>query len=76
MPYGAGVHYDSEEQRRPLLHQPVADQVLPLSYAIDAMQALVASDDTGEVWRNVGIVAAFALGALALGAATLRRRTA
>jgi ABC-2 type transport system permease protein len=50
--------------------------LLPLSYAIDAMQALVASDDTGEVWRNVAIVAAFAAGALALGAATLRRRTA
>ena len=50
--------------------------LLPLSYAIDAMQALVASDDTAEVWRNVSIVAAFAVGALALGAATLRRRTA
>ena len=50
--------------------------LLPLSYAIDAMQALVASDDTGEVWRNVAIVAAFAAAALALGAATLRRRTA
>ena len=50
--------------------------VLPLSYAIDAMQALAASDDTAEVWRNVAIVAAFATGALALGAATLRRRTA
>ena len=50
--------------------------LLPLSYAIDAMQALVASDDTVEVWRNVSIVAGFAVGALALGAATLRRRTA
>jgi peptidase E len=35
VPWGAGVHYDSEEQRRPLLHQLVADQVLPLSYATD-----------------------------------------
>jgi peptidase E len=35
LPYGNGVHYDSEEQRRPLLHQLVADQVLPLSYATD-----------------------------------------
>jgi ABC-2 type transport system permease protein len=49
--------------------------VLPLSYATDAMQSLVASSDTGEVWRNLGIVTAFALAALALGAATLRRRT-
>jgi ABC-2 type transport system permease protein len=50
--------------------------LLPLSYAIDAMQALVTSSDTSEVWRDVAIVAAFAVGALALGAATLRRRTA
>jgi ABC-2 type transport system permease protein len=49
--------------------------VLPLSYATDAMQGLLESTATAEVWRDVGIVAAFALGALALGAATLRRRT-
>ncbi|MEI6362325.1 MAG: peptidase E [Actinomycetes bacterium] len=35
LPYGNGVHYDSEEQRRPLLHQLVRDEVLPLSYATD-----------------------------------------
>jgi peptidase E len=35
LPYGNGVHYDSEEQRRPLLHQLVDDEVLPLSYATD-----------------------------------------
>jgi peptidase E len=35
LPYGNGVHYDSEAQRRPLLHQLVADGVLPLSYATD-----------------------------------------
>jgi ABC-2 type transport system permease protein len=49
--------------------------VLPLSYATDAMQTLVGRTATGEVWRDLGIVAAFALGALVLGAATLRRRT-
>lgn len=49
--------------------------VLPMSYAVDAMQELVGAADTGEVWRNVLVVAGFALGALALGAATLRRRT-
>ena len=49
--------------------------VLPLSYAVDAMQELVGAADTGEVWRSVGVVGAFALAALALGAATLRRRT-
>jgi ABC-2 type transport system permease protein len=36
---------------------------------------LVATSDTGDVWRDVGIVTVFALAALALGAATLRRRT-
>jgi peptidase E len=35
IPYGAGVHYDSEEQRRPLLHSLVRDGVLPTSYATD-----------------------------------------
>ena len=49
--------------------------VLPLSYAVDAMQTLVASTQTADVWRDLAIVAAFALAGLGLGAATLRRRT-
>jgi ABC-2 type transport system permease protein len=49
--------------------------VLPLSYATDAMQALVTSTSTGDVWRDLAIVVGFALAALAGGAATLRRRT-
>lgn len=35
LPYGNGVHYDVEPQRRPLLHQLVGDAVLPVSYATD-----------------------------------------
>jgi len=35
LPYGNGVHYDSEEQRRPLLQSLVADGSLPTSYATD-----------------------------------------
>jgi peptidase E len=35
LPYGNGVHYDSEEQRRPLLHALVAAGDLPTSYATD-----------------------------------------
>lgn len=35
LPYGNGVHYDSEAQRRPLLHSLVADTTLPRSYATD-----------------------------------------
>ena len=50
---------------------------LPLSYAVDAMGELSRSPDfTGAVARNVIIVAGCALAALALGAVTLRRRTA
>lgn len=35
LPYGNGVHYDSEEQRRPMLHDLVARGELPMSFATD-----------------------------------------
>ncbi|TAK69219.1 MAG: peptidase E [Actinomycetota bacterium] len=35
LPYGNGVHYDSEPQRRPLLARLVATGALPTSYATD-----------------------------------------
>ncbi len=35
VPYGNGVHYDSEPQRRPLLQHLVATGVLPRSYATE-----------------------------------------
>ena len=36
LPYANGVHYDSEAQRRPLLHQLLLDGALPpLAYATD-----------------------------------------
>ncbi len=54
----------------------VVSDVLPLSYAVDAMHTISRSSDTGDVAGDLGIVLAFALGALALGAVTLRRRTA
>jgi ABC-2 type transport system permease protein len=49
--------------------------VLPLSYAVDAMQTLTRSAEVADVWGDLGVVLAFVLGGLALGAATLRRRT-
>jgi ABC-2 type transport system permease protein len=49
--------------------------VLPLSYAVEAMQTLTRTAETGEVWRNLAVVAVFAVAGLVLGAATLRRRT-
>jgi peptidase E len=35
LPYSNGVHYDSEEQRRPLFQSLVADGTLPAGYATD-----------------------------------------
>ena len=41
LPYGNGVHYDTEAQRRPLLHSLVSGGTLPLSYATDDHAAVV-----------------------------------
>ena len=49
--------------------------VLPLSYAVDAMQHLTRSSSTSEVWADLAVVGGFVIAGLALGAATLRRRT-
>jgi ABC-2 type transport system permease protein len=50
--------------------------VLPLSYAVDAMRTISTQPaGTGDVLRDLTIVLAFAVVALAAGAATLRRRT-
>ena len=51
--------------------------VLLLSYAVDALNEVSQHPSaTGQMWRDIAIIAAFALVALCLGAATLRRRTA
>jgi ABC-2 type transport system permease protein len=51
--------------------------VLPLSYAVDAMQRITVEPDvSGRIVADVAIVLAAIVLALALGAATLRRRTA
>ncbi|GEP39025.1 transport permease protein [Nocardioides psychrotolerans] len=49
---------------------------LPLSYAVDAMTHLGVATTTAEVWADLAVVGGFVLAGLALGAATLRRRTA
>jgi ABC-2 type transport system permease protein len=49
--------------------------VLPLSYAVDAMAHLTRGTQTRDVWLDLLVVAGFAVAALGLGAATLRRRT-
>lgn len=45
LPWGNGVHYDSETQRRPLLQSLVQAQTLPLSFATD--------DHAGIVYRGI-----------------------
>jgi ABC-2 type transport system permease protein len=53
-----------------------ASDVLPLSYAVDALTQVSAhGGPTGTMWRDLIIVMAAALAALGLGAATLRRRS-
>jgi peptidase E len=44
LPYGNGVHYDSESTRRPVLHRAVAHGTLPLSYATDNGVGLLYED--------------------------------
>ena len=55
--------------------QAISD-VLPLSYAVEARPEVGApADPTATMWRDVAIVAAAAVAALVLAAATLRRRS-
>ena len=49
---------------------------LPLSYAIDAIDAVTSGDEGWDVWRPLLIVVAFAVGCLVLASLTVRRRTA
>ncbi len=44
LPYSNGVHYDAEEQRRPMMHKLIADGTLPDGYATD--------DGAGLVYRG------------------------
>ncbi|XVX21639.1 Type 1 glutamine amidotransferase-like domain-containing protein [Actinomycetota bacterium] len=50
LPYGNGVHYDSEERRRPLVHRLVADGTLPETHCTD--------DGVGLVYRGTELVEA------------------
>jgi peptidase E len=52
LPYANGVHHDSEEQRRPLLHRLVGDGTLPTAYATD--------DGAGLVYRGTALAEAVA----------------
>ena len=59
----------------PTVLERISD-VLPLSYAVDAMRTIsTQATGTSDVVRDLVVVLAFAVAALAAGAATLRRRT-
>jgi len=50
--------------------------LLPLTYAVDAMQQLTRySDVSNQVWRDIVVIVGFTIALLGAGAATLRRRT-
>jgi ABC-2 type transport system permease protein len=73
-----GLFLDRDALPAPL---SALSDVLPLSYAVDAMSAVAAETGdvagvTGDVWRDLAVVAGFVVVLLGLGAATLRRRTA
>jgi ABC-2 type transport system permease protein len=53
-----------------------ASDVLPMSYAVDAMTRVATTAGTSaDLWRDLAVVAGSALLVLTVGAATLRRRT-
>jgi ABC-2 type transport system permease protein len=54
----------------------VISDLMPLTYAVEALQEVGANTSaTGRMWADIGIVAGVVVVALALAAATLRRRT-
>ncbi|MGW4209713.1 Type 1 glutamine amidotransferase-like domain-containing protein [Lentzea sp. NPDC004789] len=50
LPYGNGVHYDSEETRRPKIHEAVGAGLLPTTYCTD--------DGVGLLYRGTELVEA------------------
>jgi ABC-2 type transport system permease protein len=51
-------------------------RAFPLTYAIEAMTSLAAGDEWADIRGAVGVIVLFIVGAVLLGVATLRRRTA
>ncbi len=50
LPYGNGVHFDSDRARRPMVHRLVADGTLPVTHCTD--------DGVGLVYRGTKLVEA------------------
>ncbi len=69
----AGLFVPREQM--PELLQRVSD-VMPFTYAYDGLVKIAADDVGGRLWLDVAVVVGCIVLALALGATTLRRRTA
>jgi ABC-2 type transport system permease protein len=69
----AGLIVPRDQMARAL---ELASDFLPLTYAYDALAKATADDLGGRLALDVTVVAACIVGALILGATTLRRRTA
>jgi ABC-2 type transport system permease protein len=69
----AGLIVPRERMARAL---EIASDVLPLTYAYDALAKAAADDLGGRLALDIAVVSACIVGALILGATTLRRRTA
>jgi peptidase E len=65
VPYSNGVHYDSEQQRRPLYHSLIASETIPAGYATDDgvgvlyhgtqfVEAVTEIDGKGAYWVERG----------------------
>lgn len=63
---------------RPAMARPLQllSDVCPLTYVVDAMQRVVAGSGGGELVADLLVITGCILGSIALGALTLRRRTA
>ncbi len=67
----AGLFLPRDQMPRVL---ELISDVLPVSYAIDAINDILAGNGSG-IWPEVAVLVAFIVGAVALGALTLKRRT-
>jgi ABC-2 type transport system permease protein len=67
----AGLFLPRDQMPRVL---ELVSDVLPVSYAIDAINDILAGNGS-DIWPEVAVLVAFIVGALVLGSLTLKRRT-
>lgn len=67
-----GLMVPRENMQRAL---ELLSDILPMTYAYDALAGVATGAGTGDILFDTAVLVAFMVGALALGSATLRRRT-